>query len=265
MVSTQQRSEQTQRSSLTLDYRQISPLPRSGYCGSCAALRVNVLRQTQTAYNRSKFPEDHRKRLRTANDAFSPKIARPKLASITDHAGSRCFWRRGNLQRDVHAQRPVCRRLLAETSELGGRRCLRVHADQFGPLSLDSLGRPANVPGWHCVSDHDQVYGRQSLWSAQLAASGTNQFSARAACGCSRDYGVSAVPDSVSPNASGASITALGSDCGRAMSFNPYATRLGRSYYLGPCDVRVVVRCRSAAALFALHYFNRDRVHPDCH
>ena len=131
------------------------------------------------------------------------------------------------------AQRPVCRRLLAETSKLGGRRCLRVHGDQFGPLPVDSLGRTADVPGRHCVSDPDEVYRGQSLWSAQLAASGTNQFSARAACGCSRDYGVGAVPDPVSPDASGTAITALGSDCGRAMSFDPDATRLGRESLSG--------------------------------
>src|SRR5205814_1030388 len=83
---------------------------------------------------------------------FSTKIAWPKLASITDHAGARRFWRRGDLQRDVDAQRSVCGRLLAETSELGGRRCLRVHGDQFGSLSVDSLARPADVLGLHCGS-----------------------------------------------------------------------------------------------------------------
>ncbi len=151
------------------------------------------MRQKQTAYNRSKFRKDHQKRSRTVDDAFSSKIAWPKLASISDHAGPRRFWRRGNLQRDVHAQRPVCRRLLAEASKLGGRRCLRVHADQFGPLPVGSLGRAADVPGRHCVPDHDEVYRGQSLWSAQLVASGTNQFSARPGCGCRRDYGVGAV------------------------------------------------------------------------
>ena len=118
----------------------------------------NVLRQTQTAYNRSSFRKDHRKRSRTANDTFSPKIAWPKLASIADHAGPRCFWRRGDLQRDLHAQRRVCRRLLAETSKLGRRRCLRIHGDQFDRLSLDSLGRVADVLGRPRVSGVDQVY-----------------------------------------------------------------------------------------------------------
>ena len=180
---------------------------------------IQVLRQTQTAYNRFKFPERSPKmRSSTANDPFSSKIAWPKLASITDHAGARCFWRRGDLQRDFLAQRPVCRRFLAETSKLGGRRCLRIHGDEFDPLPVDSLGCTADVPGRHCVSDPDEVYGSQSLWSAQLAASGTNQFSARATCGCRRDHGVGAVPDPISRNASGTAITALGSDCGSAMS-----------------------------------------------
>ena len=241
----------------TFDYRQdylareprtavLDVLTESTLCGK-RKLRIIV----------PSFWKDHRKRLRTANDAFSSKIAWPKLASITDHAGSRCFRRRGNLQRDVYAQRPVCRRLLAKTSELGGRRCLRVHDDQFGPLPVGSLGRAADVPGRHCVPDHDEVYRDQSLWSAQLVASGTNQFSARPACGCRRDYGVGAVPDPVPPDASGTAITAFGSDCGRSMSFDPDATRLGRDHYLGSCDARIVVRCRSATALFALHHSDR--------
>src|SRR6266566_9123050 len=131
----------------TFDYRQdyLAREPRTA--GSRRSYGVNALRQKQTAYNRSKFRKDHQKRSRTVNDAFSSKIAWPKLASISDHAGPRRFWRRGNLQRDVHAQRPVCRRLLAEASKLGGRRCLRVHADQFGPLPVGSLGRAADVPG----------------------------------------------------------------------------------------------------------------------
>ena len=41
----------------------------------------------------------------------------------------------------------------------------------------------------------------------------------------------------------------LRSDCGSAMSFDPHATRLGRSYYLGSGDACVVVRCRFATAL----------------
>ena len=218
---------------ITLNYRQILPLPRSGYGGSRALRDSTFCGKRKLRIIVPSFRKDHRNRSRTANDAFSPKIAWPKLASITDHAGPRCFWRRGNLQRDVHAQRRVCRRLLAETSKLGGRRCLRVHGDQFGSLPVDSLGRPADVPGRHRVSNLDQVHRGQSLWSAQLAASGTNQFSARAACGCSRDYGVGAVPDPVSPNASGTAITALRSDCGCAMSFDPHATRLGRESLFG--------------------------------
>ena len=41
------------------------------------------------------------------------------------------------------------------------------------------------------------------------------------------------------------------------MSFDPDATRLGRDHYLGSCDACVVVRCRSATALFALHHSHR--------
>jgi hypothetical protein len=40
-----------------LNYPQILPPLRSGFGRSYASLTVNVLRQTQTAYNRFKFPE----------------------------------------------------------------------------------------------------------------------------------------------------------------------------------------------------------------
>src|SRR4029077_1358545 len=266
MALTEQSTEQAQRCLLNLELPTNFTSPTKCSWQLLRLLESERVAANANSYNRSKFPERSPKsRLRTANDAFSSKIAWPKLASITAHAGPRCFWRRGDLQCDVHAQRPVCRRLLAETSKLGRRRCLRVHGDQFGSLPVDSLGRPADVSGRHCVSNPDKVYGGQSLWSAQLAASGTNQFSARAACGCSRDYGVGAVPDPVSPDASRTAITALGSDCGGAMSFDPHATRLGRSHYLGPCDVCIVVRRRPAIAVLGLHHSHRNRLHPDCH
>src|SRR5258708_3484996 len=174
MASTQQLAEQAQRSSLNLELptnltsaanwlRASGALRDSMFCGK-RKLRIIV----------PSFRKDHQGRSRIANDAFSPKIAWPKLASITDHACPRRFWRSGNLQCDFLAQRPICRRLLAETSKLGGRRCLRVHGDQLGSLPVDSLGRSADVPGRHCVPNPDEVHWGQSLWSAQLASSGTN-------------------------------------------------------------------------------------------
>ena len=99
--------------------------------------------------------------------------------------------------------------------------------------------------------------GDQSLWSAQLAAFGTNQFSAGAACGRRRHHGVGAVPDPISRDASDTAITALRSDCGRSVSVHPDATRLGRGHHLGAGDARTVVRCRSAAALFDLRHSHR--------
>ena len=48
------------------------------------------------------------------------------------------------------------------------------------------------------------------------------------------------------------------SDCGRAMSFDPDATRPGRSHYLGACDAGIVVRRRPAVALLDLHHSDRQ-------
>src|SRR5262249_19736095 len=69
---------------LDKDYRPFSALRLSTFC-SKRKLRIIVLWK------------DLRTQSATVNDAVSSKIAWPKLASITDHAGSRCFWRRGNL------------------------------------------------------------------------------------------------------------------------------------------------------------------------
>src|SRR6266481_8126217 len=152
MALTEQSAEQAQRCSLNLELPTNFTSPTKWSWQVLLLLESERVAANANSYNRSKFPERSPKsRLRTANDAFSSKIAWPKLAPIATHAGPRCFWRRGDLQRDVHAQRPVCRRLLAEASKLGGRRCLRVYADQFGPLPVGSLGRAADVPGRHCV------------------------------------------------------------------------------------------------------------------
>jgi hypothetical protein len=157
-------------------------------------------------------------------DAFSPKVGRPKLASAGDHASACHFWGRSNLQRDFQSSGSVRSGFLAKAGELGSRRRLRVHADEFGRLPLDSMGRVADVSGRHRLSDPDQVYGHESLWGAQLAAFGATEFSTRPTCGCRRNHGFGVVLDSISRNASDAAVTALRSDCRSAMLAYPNAT-----------------------------------------
>ena len=162
-----------------------------------------------------------------SDDAVSSKVAGSKLASAANHARSRHLWSRGDLQRHFHAHRRVCDRLLAKAGKLGRRRSLRLYADKFNPLPLDSLGRVADVSGRDRLSNHDEVHGDKGLRSAQLAAFGAAQFSASAACGRRGDHGIGAVPHAISRNAPDATVAAMRSDCRSAMLANPDATGFG--------------------------------------
>jgi len=47
---------------------------------------------------------------------------------------------------------------LAQAGKLGRRGCFRIHADEFGSLPLDPLGRPSDVSGRYRFSHHDEVH-----------------------------------------------------------------------------------------------------------
>ena len=72
--------------------------------------------------------------------------------------------------------------------------------------------------------DSDQVHGDESLRIAQLAPSGADQLSARAAGGRRGNHGPRLVSESVPRDASHASFAALRGDCRSAVSSNSYAT-----------------------------------------
>src|SRR5438045_4870235 len=148
---------------------------------SCEAF----LRRLQCACNGPHVPGmcgSDRSNLRL-DDAVSSKIAGAKLASAANHARSRHFWSRGDLQRHFHARRLECGGFLAKAGQLGSRGCVCFHANEFGPLPLDSLGRATDVSGWYRFSNPDEIYRHEGVRSAELAAFGADQFSASTACG----------------------------------------------------------------------------------
>lgn len=85
----------------SVDNSEASPLPALKRLLAnlwAPALELQVLPASQVAYNHSSFllkPKTH--------DAFSAKVAWPKLASIADDACVGRFWCRRNLQRDFLA------------------------------------------------------------------------------------------------------------------------------------------------------------------
>src|SRR6266550_2702233 len=107
---------------------------------------------------------------------------------------------------------------------------------------MDSLGRSPNVSGRTGLFGSDEIYGDESVRVAQLASSGTDQFSTRAVSGCCGNHGTRLISKSVPRDASHASPIALWRHCRGALSSYSNATGLGGMYYLGTSFVSVALR-----------------------
>src|SRR5206468_12294249 len=98
----------------------------------------------------------------------------------------------------------------------------------------------------------DEVYRTASLWRAQLAAFRAYQFSACTTCGCRRDYGIGAVSNSISRDASDAAVAFVWSDRRSSLPSNSDATGSRGSDHLGTGAPGAVVRRWASAALLNL-------------
>src|SRR5438105_10735104 len=108
----------------------------------------NALRIFGVAYTRKYSSRLAHARARVDRyDAISSETARPQLAPAGGNARSGRVWRNRHLQRYLHARRSSGGGLLAQTGKLGRSRIFRVYDREFGQLSLDPLGRVADVLG----------------------------------------------------------------------------------------------------------------------
>src|ERR1044071_9755604 len=118
---------------------------------------------------------------------------------------------------------------------------------------MGSLGRSPNVSGWTGLFGSDEIHGDEGVRVAELASSGTDQFSTGAVGGGRGDHGASLVFKSVPRDASYASPPALWRHCRGTLSSYSDAAGLGGMYYLGTGLVSVALRRWDTAALFDLH------------
>src|SRR5437773_3488804 len=118
---------------------------------------------------------------------------------------------------------------------------------------MGSLGRSPNVSGRAGLFGSDEIYGDESVRVAELASSGTDQFSTGAVGGCRGDHGARLVSKSVPRDASHASPPALWRHCRGALSSHSDATGLGGMYYLGTGLTGLALRRWNTASLFSLH------------
>src|SRR5262245_11392721 len=128
---------------------------------------------------------------------------------------------------------------------------------------MDSLGRASDVCAGPVFPGLDQIHGNQGVWITELAALGTDQFSAGAARCCRRDYGARVVSEPVSRNASNASPGTLRSNRRSALSPHFDATGFRGVHHLGASLISVVICWGNTSSISSLHSaVGRDRTTP---